>query len=541
MNNSMERQKVRYPIGEQDFREIRENGCVYVDKTYFIPDLIWAGKFLFLSRPRRFGKSLLLSTLHYYFKGDKELFDGLWIANHEKKWTHYPVLHFDFSRCSAQNAEEMKAFLHRRLGEYEEEYGLKINSDVEDAGERFGTLIKSISITTGLHVVTLIDEYDKGIMETMDDQPRLDAMTIVLRAFFSQPKAMTAHVKFCMVTGVARFANYTLFSGPNNFSDISMTRDFASICGITQDELIDNFQPGIAKIKEYNNWSTEETIEALRLKYDSYRFTASKEKVYNPFSLLNAFFQGELDDYWIKTGLSRVFVKYLTNSEFDLLELQDLWVDKTRMEDIFRKDDSIPLLFQTGYLTIVDVKETLYRLAIPNGEVRQALIDQLMPRYLGLTEKEFPRKMRELKSKVLSGDVNGWIKELQSLISKVPYHLYGKTTPEEEETEKNVNSIERFERTYHIMVHIIFQLLSLDARSEICVSGGRIDMVIETAKLVYVIEFKLNSTPQEAIAQIDSKDYLLSWSADHRKVYKIGIVFSSQNRTISDWAYLSEE
>lgn len=287
----MERQKVRYPIGEQDFREVRENGCVYVDKTHFIPDLIWAGKFLFLSRPRRFGKSLLLSTLHYYFKGDKELFDGLWIANHEKKWTHYPVLHFDFSRCSAQNAEEMKAFLHRRLGEYEEEYGLKTNSDVEDAGERFGTLIKSISLKTGLHVVILIDEYDKGIMETMDDQPRLDAMTIVLRAFFSQPKAMTAHVKFCMVTGVARFANYTLFSGPNNFSDISMTRDFASICGITQDELIENFQPGIAKIKEYNNWSTEETIEALRLKYDSYRFTASKEKVYNPFSLLNAFFK----------------------------------------------------------------------------------------------------------------------------------------------------------------------------------------------------------------------------------------------------------
>ncbi|MCD8386581.1 MAG: ATP-binding protein [Bacteroidales bacterium] len=531
--------RVRYPIGEQDFKKLRENGCVYVDKTYLIPELTWGGGFLFLARPRRFGKSLLLSTLHYYFDGAKELFEGLWIGEHEKEWKRYPVLHFDMSRCAAQSADEMKGFLHRRLEEYEKKYEIGPNGNIEDVGERFSILIQSISEKAECNVVILIDEYDKGILETMDDPARLEDMSIILRAFFSQPKAMSKYVHFCMVTGVARFPNYTLFSGPNNLSDISMNRRFASICGITQQELVDNFQPGIAELGEFNDWTKEETIEALRLKYDSYRFTPSQEKVYNPFSLLNAFYHGELDNYWIKSGISRVFVKYLSRSEFDLLELQDLWVDKKRMEDIFRKEDSIPLLFQTGYLTIVETKgQSLFRLAIPNGEVRSALVDQLLPRYLGINVDRLPMLLEDLKEKVLSADIDGWIKELQQLVSKVPYHLYGKTSDEGEE-DTNVNSIERFERTYHIIVHIIFQLLSLDARSEICVSGGRIDMVVETSKLIYVIEFKLDGKPQEAIAQIDSKSYLLSWSADGRAVYKIGIVFSSQNRSISDWEYIT--
>ncbi|MCD8385601.1 MAG: ATP-binding protein [Bacteroidales bacterium] len=524
-----------YPIGEQDFKEIRTNGSVYVDKTHFIPLLRRAGKFLFLSRPRRFGKSLLLSTLHYYFEGQKELFDGLWIGEHEKDWKRYPVLHFDMSRCSAQDAEEMLAFLHRQIEDYEEEYGIALRSDIRDAGERFGSLIKRISQLTDTQVVILIDEYDKGILETMDDKSRFDAMSIVLRAFFSQPKAMTKYVRFCMVTGVARFPNYTLFSGPNNLSDISMNWRFASICGITQEEMTVTFQLGLAELAERNGWSYEETVRALQMKYDSYRFTDSDEKVYNPFSLLNAFYHCKLDNYWIKSGVSRVFVKYLSRSEFDLIELQDLWVDRTRMEDIFKEEDSIPLLYQTGYLTIVDTRgDSLYRLAIPNGEVRSALVDQLMPRYLGVSVNKLPMLLQDLKEKVLDGRVDEWLTILKSLVAKVPSQLFGKTTPEEEPTHQ-VNSIERFELTYHIIVHIIFQLLSLDARSEICVSGGRIDMVVETTKLVYVMEFKLDEGAFSALYQIDSKEYLLSWSADNRQVYKIGISFSSHTRSIKDW------
>ncbi len=524
-----------YPIGEQDFKEIRTNGSVYVDKMHFIPLLRRAGKFLFLSRPRRFGKSLLLSTLHYYFEGQKELFDGLWIGEHEKDWKRYPVLHFDMSRCSAQDAEEMLAFLHRQIEDYEEEYGIALRSDIRDAGERFGSLIKRISQLTDTQVVILIDEYDKGILETMDDKSRFDAMSIVLRAFFSQPKAMTKYVRFCMVTGVARFPNYTLFSGPNNLSDISMNWRFASICGITQEEMTVTFQLGLAELAERNGWSYEETVRALQMKYDSYRFTDSDEKVYNPFSLLNAFYHCKLDNYWIKSGVSRVFVKYLSRSEFDLIELQDLWVDRTRMEDIFKEEDSIPLLYQTGYLTIVDTRgDSLYRLAIPNGEVRSALVDQLMPRYLGVSVNKLPMLLQDLKEKVLDGRVDEWLTILKSLVAKVPSQLFGKTTPEEEPTHQ-VNSIERFELTYHIIVHIIFQLLSLDARSEICVSGGRIDMVVETTKLVYVMEFKLDEGAFSALYQIDSKEYLLSWSADNRQVYKIGISFSSHTRSIKDW------
>lgn len=265
------------------------------------------------------------------------------------------------------------------------EFGLEVESHITDVGNRFRRLIKAVSNKTDRDVVILIDEYDKGILETMDDQAALDAMSVVLRAFYSQPKSMSDYVHFCMITGVGRFPNYTLFSGPNNFTDISMNEYFAAICGITQDELEKYFPQGIEEIGERNKWSREETIEALRLKYDSYRFTKSREKVYNPFSLLNAFTHRELGDYWIKLGISKVFVKYLSNTDFDLLELRDLWVDQTRMEDIFRKDDNIPLLFQTGYLTIVDTRGTnLYRLAIPNGEVRSALVKQLgLPLYHG--------------------------------------------------------------------------------------------------------------------------------------------------------------
>lgn len=535
--------KVKYPLGEQSFRELRRRGCLYIDKTEYVARLITQGKFIFLSRPRRFGKSLLLSTIECYFQGEKELFEGTWIGAREKEWKKYPVLHFDMTVTSGESGEEMKAFLHERISKYEEKYQLSSNDKIADVGRRFNNLIWGIFKKMGSQVVILIDEYDKGILETLDeDKVSRESMSNVLRAFYSQPKEATEAVRFCMVTGVARFGSYTLFSGPNNYNDVSMVPHYAAACGITQQELIVNFQTGIQALSHDNGWDDEKTISVLRHKYDSYRFSKSATLVYNPFSLLSVFTNNELGNYWIKSGTSKVFVKYLNRSEFDIMELQKLWVTQSRMEAKYTNDDAIPLLFQTGYLTIKDIKKdeggnNLYLLDIPNGEVRSALVEQLMPMYMGISESAFVQRYWELKKYLYSGEVCKWIELLKSMIAKIPYHLFNPGQHSGEQDQQA--SIERLEKTYHIIVQIIFQMLNIDSNSEISVSGGRIDMVAQTDRYVYVMEFKLNGTPEEALAQIDSKGYALSWSGDGRQVYKIGIVFSSTTRTISSYSVSS--
>ncbi len=335
---TMEKKRVRYPVGEHDFGEIRRGGFVYVDKTKYVHDLVEQGKFIFLSRPRRFGKSLLLTTFESYFLGQKELFEGTWLGKHENEWREYPVLHFDMSENSGSDARLMTLYLNERLTEYEEDYGLPNKAYLEDIGSRFRTLIRGIYRATGKQVVILIDEYDNGILETLDlNHQEQEEMSKVLRAFYKQPKAMTKYVKFCMVTGVARFGSYTLFSGPNNYLDISMMEEYAAICGITQQEILDNFEEGILRIAEKYEETREEAIDDLRQKYDSYRFTESHELVYNPFSLICAFTEGRLANYWVKSGVSKVFVRYLTRSEFDLLELENLKVTRENGRKIYRQ------------------------------------------------------------------------------------------------------------------------------------------------------------------------------------------------------------
>ncbi len=537
----MEEKRVRYPIGEHSFRELRKGEFLYVDKTQYTYKLAHDSKFLFLGRPRRFGKSLLLSTLDCYFQGEKDLFKDTWLGEHEKEWKQYPVLHFDMSRTSGTSAETMNKFLHGRVEAFEKKFGVDIRSDINDIGDRFSTMIENIYEKTNQQVVILIDEYDNGILETLDlPKQEKEDMNNVLRAFYKQPKAMTEFVKFCMVTGVARFGSYTLFSGPNNYKDISMTQEYAACCGVTQEELLTYFEDGIEKFCKENDWSRENTIKILKEKYDSYRFTRSNVLVYNPFSLLRAFDETDLGDYWIKSGTSKVFAKYMSVSDFDLLQLQDLWVTQRRMEGMYSKEDSIPLLFQTGYLTIKSFKkdeegEVEYQLGLPNGEVRNALVEQLMPIYMGVDNTEFDDRYRSLKIMFRKGDVPGWINQIKSMIGDIPYHLFGKKGKKSKDTQDT--SIAAFERTYHIIVHTIFEMLNLNSRSEISVSGGRIDMVASTNRFVYVIEFKLDGTTDEALKQIDEKDYMMPWCADHRKVYKIGIVFSSKTHNISAFDY----
>ncbi|MCD8388535.1 MAG: ATP-binding protein [Bacteroidales bacterium] len=311
----------------------------------------------------------------------------------------------------------------------------------------------------------------------------------------------------------------------------------SAICGITQKELLAHFKEGIEALSLARNESREDTIEALRQKYDSYRFTDSEELVYNSFSLLCTFSHGKMANYWIKTGVSKVFVKYLTRSVFDLIELERLWVKRNRMEAKYSNEDSIPLLFQTGYLTIKDVDGDFYRLGIPNGEVRDALVDQLIPTFLGISNQDFSLRLKNLKNYIDKGQVENWIGEIQGLISTIPGHLFGPTDShlknEGQRIAAREQSIEKFERTYHLIVHVIFQMLSVDSRSEIEITGGRIDMVVRCKHYLYVMDFKLDGTPQEALNQIDTKEYLLPWQADGHQVFKIGIVFSSHTHNIS--------
>lgn len=511
----------KYPIGIQSFEIIRNEGCAYADKTGYIHRLVTSGsRTYFLSRPRRFGKSLLLSTLEAYFSGRRDLFEGLEICSLQHEWKSYPVLHFDFSRAQATSSDNLVNFIANRLAEYEQKYGITDTAAIEEIGDRFGTLIERIHTATGQQLVILVDEYDKGIHEVLGQEAQLEANQRILRPFFSQIKAQDKYLRFCFITGVARFRNYTLFSGFNNPDDISMEPDFAGICGITETELLKYFHAGIDALSETLKISFDQTLDALRLKYDGYRFTDAEMLVYNPFSIITCLKKQKIMNYWVKSGTPKVFVDYLAKSQFDILELEDIWATQESMEGAYSIEDPVPLLFQTGYLTIAQAFHNRYRLHIPNGEVRTALVDELIPKFMSISRNSFLSKTANLSDCLLTGNVDGFMTVLQSLVAQIPYHEL---------------DVQNLEKTYHLVIYELFLIIGADARSEVAISGGRIDMVVQNHKYVYVIEFKLGGTPDEALAQIEDRGYALPWCADGRKVLKIGAVFSPDTRTLAAW------
>ncbi|MCC8114579.1 MAG: ATP-binding protein [Bacteroidales bacterium] len=522
----METVEKDYPLGMQDFAQIVQGNYVYVDKTEFVYQLTHSKKYYFLSRPRRFGKTLLLSTLEYFFLGRRDLFKGLKIDSLEKDWIDYPVLHFDLSTVEGDSSNLLKSDLEEMLSEYEEKYGISTAVEGKRAsiGQRFSKLIKNVNAITGKEVVILIDEYDKDILDVLRDDKKLEKNRKVLRNFFTALKANDKYIRFAMLTGVTRFRHLTIFSGLNNLVDISMDRAFATVCGITLGELDEYFQEGLKCLEENLNLNRTSLLDALKQKYDGYRFTSSLEHVFNPHSLLSAFVRKELRDYWVMSGTSKVFVEYLSEANFKIESLLEDWYDENTLGSTFDSKQPVPLLYQTGYLTLQEERNGLYRLTVPNGEVRQSLIEQLMPLYMGIS-KSIPVCLLRIKEKVLSGDIDGWLTELQAMIASAPYHLL---TKDEE------NPVERF---YHLMIYQVFILLGINTRSEINIAGGLIDMVSETRDLLYVMEFKLNGTPTQALKQIDKKGYALPYSADGRRLYKIGVSFSSDTHTISKWKF----
>ncbi len=512
------RQKL--PIGIQSFQIIRREGYTYVDKTALIYELAQYRYAYFLSRPRRFGKSLLLDTMQAYFEGRKELFEGLAIMDLEKDWTEYPVIRLDLSLIAADTEDKLENGLRRLLEEEFERHNLNPATGCISSELMFGNLIEQLYKTTGQEVVVLIDEYDKGLVDVLRDEDQLEKNTTILRPFFTQIKGRGHLLRFTFITGVARFRHVTIFSGLNNLKDISLDKRYATICGFTQNDLTDNFDPYIDALAVKRGQSHEEAIETLRQQYDGYRFTEAAELVYNPFSIVNCLDELQLSNYWAMSGTSKILVDFLKDSHYNLADLDGKEVPAIQLGDIYNSRNPVPLFYQTGYLTIKDADDPIYTLRFPNAEVKQALLSYLVPAFMDVDEADMGLLLEKVKKFFARNDIEAVMKALQTLFGSIPYHLWDN---------------EDKEKTYHRLVHLFFMMAGISTQSERAVSGGRIDMLCQTPKRVYIFEFKLDGTAEEALAQIDEKGYPLPWSADGREVYKIGVAFSSEKRNITHW------
>lgn len=521
----------RYPIGVQSFEKLRREGYIYVDKTMYIPMLL-RNSYYFMARPRRFGKSLFLSMLEAYFKGKKDLFEGLAISNTETDWIEYPVVRIDFAKMRGSDADSLIKSLCANLDMVASSYGITpekfpLWERSGEPGDMLDLLITLLKRVTGRDVVILIDEYDKGLIETIHDCGQLKESTDLLRPFFSVLKSQDENIKFAFLMGVSRFRNTTIFSGANNLKDISMDSRFASMMGITDSELTSNFKAGIAHVAAKNDLDSGKAVEVLRAKYDGYRFTKADEYVYNPFSLLNALDSGELEHYWVMSGTSKILVEYLRKSKFDIDDLTSRIVSGEELSSPYSGENPLSLFFQTGYLTIGEVlNNNYYRLKIPNSEVQTALVNLLIPEYVE------PGKQHELREwqhmiadSIEQGNVDQMMQTLRTVLSSIPYH----------EVDTKLQ-----EKHLHLCIYIIFMMLGINTRCEVASAAGRVDMVATTPWRVYLLEFKIDGNAEDALRQIDDKGYAIAWEADKRKVVKIGVNFSSALRTIDSWAYTRE-
>ena len=421
----MMQQERKLPIGIQTFEDIRRNGYLYVDKSELIWRMVSMGKPYFLSRPRRFGKSLLISTLEAYFLGKKELFEGLAIEKLEKNWEVFPVLHLDLNAEKYDEPEKLNMILSNHLTQWEALYGK--GSDELTPSSRFSGVIRRAAEQSGHPVVVLVDEYDKPLLQALQNKPLTEAYRTTLKAFYGVLKSCDRYLRFVFLTGVAKFAQVSVFSDLNQLNDISLNRTFATLCGITRQELTDNFQPEITNLALQNDLSTEEVIESMARLYDGYHFHPQGEGVFNPFSLLNAFFNEELGSYWFQTGTPTFLVKLLKESDYDLRTLMDgVEADASAFSE-YRAETSnpIPLIYQSGYLTIkeYDKRFRLYKLGFPNEEVRYGFLKFLIPYYTNVSDDETNFHVGKFINELENGDVDSFMQRFQAFFADFPYEL----------------------------------------------------------------------------------------------------------------------
>ena len=509
----------KYPIGIQSFENIRKEGYLYVDKTALIYQLVQTGKYYFLSRPRRFGKSLLLSTLQAYYEGKKELFDGLAMASLEKDWKTYPVLHLDLNARRYEDVHSLVAILNQHLESWEAVYGDEKKDRAPE--ERFAYLIEKICRETGQKVVVLIDEYDKPMLQAIHNKELQSSYRNILKAFYGVLKSKDAYLQFALLTGVTKFSKVSVFSDLNNIEDITLIRDFAGLCGISEEELYATLSTDIQELAEATGMSYEDTCRRLKEQYDGYHFAERTSGMYNPFSLLNVLKSKQFRNYWFETGTPTYLVELLKENHYPLEHLTYEQATADTLTGIDTVDSSpIPVLYQSGYLTIKDYDPEFetYTLGFPNKEVEEGFTRFLLPYYAHIRSGSSAFHIVNFVKEVRSGNIDGFMKRLQSFFSDTPYEL-----------------VRDLELHYQNVLFIIFRLVGFYTQAEYHTSEGRVDLVIRTDQFIYVMEFKLDGTAEEALRQIEEKQYALPFASDSRRLFKVGVNFSNATRNIEKW------
>ncbi len=515
----MEKTPVRYPIGIQSFESLRSLGYIYIDKTELIRNLVTTSKCVFLSRPRRFGKSLLLSTIQAYFEGRRELFKGLAMERLETEWPVHPVLKLSLATYRADNGGNLEDILDTQFREWENLYDVK--PETVDLSMRFRKIIKAAHDSTGQTVVILVDEYDHPLIETMHDEERLEAHRLLLKSVYVNIKDLDEYIRFTMLTGVSRFSKMTVFSGLNNLKDISLNDDYAAICGITEDELKANFRQGIGKLAGKRKTDLEGALALLKANYDGYHFTPESPDIYNPFSLLGALDEGKIGSYWFQTGTPEFLVRHIRAGNNFLPDMFDETVEGRTLSssDLFKARPTA-LLYQTGYLTIKGYEEPeRYRLGIPNLEVRKGLFEDLASVYFDRDYEAIYDYVYDVRGLLEERRVDEAMERLRTFMAGIPYEFAE-------------NAVELH---YENNLFIIFVLVGVDARPEWHTSQGRIDLLLRMRNVIYVIELKRDGTPGEALEQIREKDYTRQFMGDPRPVVELGVTFSTETRNITAW------
>ena len=516
-----------YTAGIADFENVRQDGRIYVDKTDLIYKLTKESRFVFLSRPRRFGKSLLCSTLAYYFEGRKDLFEGLAIAELEKDWKQYPVLHFDISLCKNQmDTQGIITELHRQLDSFEELYGSGKNED--SPGKRFTGLIRRAHKKTGLKTVVILDEYDAPLLDYLHKPEQLTEVRRIMQEFYQVVKACDANEQFVFITGITKFSQLSIFSTLNNLTNISMDSEYTALCGITMDEMLTVFDPDIQTLADRYHCSKEEMIDMLKQQYDGYHFGEDSQDIFNPYSLVNAFKSKKLDYYWFGSGTPTFLFEAMKRFNTNILELEKLQVPSSQFDvPTEAMTSALPLLYQAGYLTIkgYDFNTTRYTLDFPNAEVKVGFMENFLSSMMGLN---LPVRgfAGDFYAHLLHHNLEEALKCLQAYFASIPYLDFGA---------KELDDITKYEAYYEVLTYVVFSIFNYRTSTQVKVARGRTDVVVFMRDAVYVMELKMRGSAQEALDQINSKDYAIPYQAEGKPVIKIGIAFSQETKTVSDW------
>ena len=516
-----------YTAGIADFERIRQDGRIYVDKTQLIYRMCLESKFVFLSRPRRFGKSLLCSTLKYYFQGRKDLFEGLAMAELEKEWRQYPVLHFDMSACKNKwEIQQIIDELHSQLDAHERKY--KRTKSEGSPGSRFKKLIEGLHEDTGLKVVVILDEYDAPMLDYLNKPEELAQVRRIMQEFYQTIKICDADEQFVFITGITKFSQLSIFSTLNNLSNISMEPTYAALCGITKEELLTDFDVDIQLLADENGLSKAEMIDMLKLNYDGYHFGKKSPDIYNPFSLMNVFRSKQLDYYWFSSGTPTFLFETMRRFNTNLLDLPQLQVSSSEFDvPTEGMTSALPLLYQSGYLTIkgYDFYSTRYTLDFPNAEVKVGFMENFLSRMMGINA-DVRGFAGDFYAALIYHDVEKAMKAMQAFFASIPYLEFG---------EKELDDITKYEAYYEVLTYVVFSIFNYRTFTQVKVARGRTDLVVFMHDATYVMELKMHGTAQEALDQINSKDYAIPYQTEGKPVVKIGMAFSQETKTLKEW------